>query len=69
MAKDEGKWYDAGNFFTNKDRNLTVLGIIFVAMIYAKLTGDTKPLAVFVFVFSAIFLFNLVNFILGKINS
>ena len=68
MAKDEEEWYGPGKLFTGT-RSLHVLGIALVAGLYAFITKDTRPLAVFVMAMAAIFLFDLVNFLLGKIHS
>ncbi|MBR9681138.1 MAG: hypothetical protein GOU98_04950 [Candidatus Altiarchaeota archaeon] len=69
MGEKKGNWHDVDKIFAGKDRNLTVLSIALVAGLYAALTGDTKPFAVFVFTIAILFLFDLVNYILGKINS
>jgi hypothetical protein len=52
----------------NADRGLVMLGVAFVLAVYAKLTGDVQPFAVFVMIMSLIFIFDVVNIVMGKLN-
>ncbi len=58
-----------GEVFSFKGkRNVTALMIALVLGLYAKFTGDFQPLSIFVLVITAIFLFELVNFVMGKLG-
>ncbi|MBR9689819.1 MAG: hypothetical protein GOV01_02910, partial [Candidatus Altiarchaeota archaeon] len=51
--KDVGKTLEIGG---DDNRNFIVVGITAVFAIYAKITGDTTPLAIFVGIIALIFM-------------
>ncbi len=57
-----------GEIFSLKgDRATHVLMVAVVLGIYAKITGDSRPFAVFVLIVALSFIFYAVNFVLGKL--
>lgn len=49
------------------DPTLAALGIAIVFGIYAKITGDTRLLSLFVLVLGAVFVFQTFNYLMGKL--
>jgi phosphatidylglycerophosphate synthase len=49
-------------------RNVTVLMVALILGLYAKFTGDSQPFSIFALIITAIFLFELVNFVMGKLG-
>ena len=47
---------------------VAVIGVGVVLALWAKFTGDLKPLSIFVIGVAGAFLFFLVNFVFGKLN-
>lgn len=52
----------------SKHKGFTIIGIAIVLGVYAKLTGDIRPLAGFVILMILITLFLFVNTVLGKLK-
>jgi hypothetical protein len=70
MAKDE-KFMEFKDIFekVNKDnKGFAIIGIAIVLGIYAKLTGDIRPLAGFVILMILVALFMFVNTVMGKLK-
>lgn len=55
--------------FSSAERQTAIVGIAIVTGIYARLTGDAKPLAVFVVLLSISVAIHVINHILGKAKS
>ncbi len=56
------------NDFFKITKDAAILGISVVLAVYAKITGDLKPLLIFGTVISLAFIIYLINRIMGQLN-
>ena len=55
--------------FADTPRGGAIIGIAIVMAVYAKISGDARPFAVYVFGVSLAFLIFAINYLLGKLKS